>query len=36
MNDVRVGAGLGDARWLLDNITRRVGDGCETQFWTDP
>ncbi|GAU23836.1 hypothetical protein TSUD_379980 [Trifolium subterraneum] len=36
MNDVRVGAGLGDARWLLDNITRRVGDGCETRFWTDP
>ncbi|GAU26327.1 hypothetical protein TSUD_56250 [Trifolium subterraneum] len=36
MNDVRVGAGLGDAQWLLDNITRKVGDGCETRFWTDP
>ena len=24
-----------DARWLVDNIVREVGDGCTTLFWED-
>ena len=28
--------GLADARWLLDNIVRKVGDGRSTMFWEDP
>ena len=25
-----------DSGWLLDNITRQVGDGESTMFWIDP
>jgi len=28
--------GLADARWLVDNIVRKVGDGRTTLFWEDP
>ncbi|GAU44567.1 hypothetical protein TSUD_367230 [Trifolium subterraneum] len=36
LNRVRMGAGLADTRWLLDNICRKVGDGRNTCFWLDP
>ncbi|GAU25950.1 hypothetical protein TSUD_16880 [Trifolium subterraneum] len=36
LNSVRMGAGLVDTRWLLDNIRRKVGDGRNTSFWLDP
>ena len=32
-NQVRVGVGMADARWLVDNIVRKVGDGSTTLFW---
>jgi len=25
-----------DDRWLLDNISRQVGDGVSSLFWKDP
>ncbi|GAU45305.1 hypothetical protein TSUD_300340 [Trifolium subterraneum] len=31
-----LGGGLVEPRWMLDNIVRRVGDGCSTMFWLDP
>jgi hypothetical protein len=34
--DVRDGVGRIDSGWMLDNITRRVGDGLSTLFWVDP
>ena len=34
--DVRDGVGQIDSGWMLDNITRRVGDGMSTLFWVDP
>jgi hypothetical protein len=36
INQIRMGAGLIDSRWLVDNIIRRVGDGRDTLFWVDP
>ncbi|XP_024626681.1 uncharacterized protein [Medicago truncatula] len=36
LNHIRSGVGLVDATWLLDNIVRKVGDGCTTTFWEDP
>ncbi|XP_024634465.1 uncharacterized protein [Medicago truncatula] len=36
INQIRSGVGLVDPRWLLDNIVRKVGDGCHTLFWEDP
>ncbi|GAU27978.1 hypothetical protein TSUD_373730 [Trifolium subterraneum] len=36
LNQIRSGVGLTDPRWLLDNITRKVGDGQDTLFWVDP
>ena len=27
---------MADARWLIDNIVRKVGDGSTTMFWKDP
>ncbi|GAU24627.1 hypothetical protein TSUD_289900 [Trifolium subterraneum] len=35
LNQIRVGAGLVDSRWLEDNISRKVGDGHSTLFWMD-
>jgi len=34
--DVRDGAGQVDTGWMIDNITRQVGDGMSTLFWVDP
>jgi hypothetical protein len=36
IQSVRDGVGQVDLGWLLDNITRQVGDGKSTLFWTDP
>jgi len=36
INQIRSGVGMLDTRWLLDNIVRKVGDGCHTLFWEDP
>ncbi|GAU44846.1 hypothetical protein TSUD_400470 [Trifolium subterraneum] len=36
VNSVRVGVGVRDNRWLVDNICRHVGNGRETLFWLDP
>jgi len=36
LNQIRSGVGFADVRWLLDNIVRKVGDGCSTMFWEDP
>ena len=36
LNQIRVGAGFLDVRWLKDNICRKVGDGRFTLFWVDP
>ncbi|GAU48338.1 hypothetical protein TSUD_267630 [Trifolium subterraneum] len=36
VNSVRVGVGVQDNRWLVDNICRRVGNGRDTLFWLDP
>ncbi|GAU37198.1 hypothetical protein TSUD_30630 [Trifolium subterraneum] len=36
VNQVRLGVGLLDSNWLLDNIVRKVGDGRSTCFWLDP
>ncbi|MCI59910.1 cytochrome P450, partial [Trifolium medium] len=36
MNNIRMGSGLLDDRWLLDNISRQVGDGASSLFWKDP
>ncbi|GAU41584.1 hypothetical protein TSUD_271930 [Trifolium subterraneum] len=36
VNSVRVGVGVRDNRWLVDNICRRVGNGRDTLFWLDP
>jgi hypothetical protein len=27
--------GMAEATWLVDNIVRKVGDGCTTMFWED-
>ena len=35
LNQIRSGVGLANARWLVDNIVRKVGDGCTTMFWED-
>jgi len=35
LNQIRSGVGLVNARWLVDNIVRKVGDGCTTLFWED-
>ncbi|XP_039688712.1 uncharacterized protein [Medicago truncatula] len=35
LNQIRSGVGLMDSRWLVDNIVRKVGDGCHTLFWED-
>ena len=36
LNQIRLGIGLADATWLVDNIVRQVGDGSTTLFWVDP
>ena len=36
MNQIRSGVGLADARWLVDNIVRKVEDGRTTMFLQDP
>ena len=36
LNQIRLGVGLADATWLVDNIVRQVGDGRTTMFWVDP
>ena len=36
INQIRSGVGLADARWLVDNIVGKVGDGRTTMFWEDP
>ncbi|GAU46642.1 hypothetical protein TSUD_246690 [Trifolium subterraneum] len=36
VNSVRVGGGVRDNRWLVDNICRRVGNDRDTLFWLDP
>jgi hypothetical protein len=35
---VRICDGIGgmEGRWFGDCVTRKVGDGAETFFWTDP
>ncbi|GAU17363.1 hypothetical protein TSUD_232390 [Trifolium subterraneum] len=36
LNHIRDGVGLMDSRWLKDNNIRKVGDGRNTLFWTEP
>lgn len=36
LNQIRSGVGVTDARWLVDNVVRKVGDGSTTLFWEDP
>ena len=36
LNQIRLGVGFVDNRWMLDNIVRRVGNGQSTLFWVDP
>jgi len=36
LNKIRLGVGLTDATWLVDNIVRQVRDGSTTLFWVDP
>lgn len=36
IKSVRDGVGQVDSGWLLDNITRQMGDGVSTLFWADP
>jgi len=35
-NLIGMGGGLLDDRWLLDNISKRVGDGASSLFLKDP
>ncbi|GAU20775.1 hypothetical protein TSUD_84930 [Trifolium subterraneum] len=35
VDQIRAGAGLLDSRSLVDNISRKVGDGLSTLFWLD-
>ncbi|GAU48696.1 hypothetical protein TSUD_186890 [Trifolium subterraneum] len=36
LNQIRSGTWLVDARWLVDNIIRKIGDGQSVLFWMDP
>ena len=36
LNQVRLGVGMADARWLVDKIVRKAGDGRTTLFLEDP
>ncbi|XP_024626821.1 uncharacterized protein [Medicago truncatula] len=35
LNQIRIGVGLAESTWLVDNIVRKVGDGSTTMFWED-
>ncbi|MCI45203.1 cysteine-rich receptor-like protein kinase, partial [Trifolium medium] len=32
----RIRDGAGGAGWFRESVERRVGDGVDTHFWTDP
>ncbi|KAK2414519.1 hypothetical protein QL285_037103 [Trifolium repens] len=35
INSIRFGNEVGDGRWYVDNVVKRVGDGETTLFWKD-